>query len=71
MWKDPIVEEVRRIRQEHAKQFNYDLQAIVDDLRKQQEQSGREYVRFEPRPPSAAHKRVGGQVAACDRVDRR
>jgi hypothetical protein len=60
MWKDPIVEEVRRIRQQHAKQFNYDLRAIVDDLRKQQEQSGRKYVRFEPRRPSEAKKRKAG-----------
>ena len=50
MWKDPIVEEVRKIRQQHAKQFNYDLRAIVDDLRKQQEQSGRKYVRFVAAP---------------------
>ena len=31
---DPIVEEVRRIRQEHAAQFNYDLDAIVADVRR-------------------------------------
>lgn len=60
MWKDPIVEEVRRIRQEHAKQFNYDLRAIVDDLRKQQEQTGRKYVRFEPRRPSETKTRRAG-----------
>ncbi len=60
MWKDPIVEEVRRVRQRHAEQFNNDLRAIVDDLRKQQEQSGRKYVRFEPRRPAAATKRKAG-----------
>ena len=60
MWKDPIIEEVREIRQQHAKQFNYDLRAIVDDLRRRQEQSGRTYVRFEPRPPSEARKRKAG-----------
>lgn len=60
MWKDPIVEEVRRIRQQHAQQFNYDLRAIVDDLRKQQGQSGRTYVRFAPRKPSEAKKRKAG-----------
>lgn len=60
MWKDPIVEEVRRIRQQHAKRFNYDLRAIVEDLRKQQEQSGRTYVRFEPRRPHEAAKRKLG-----------
>ena len=60
MWKDPIVEEVRRIRQEHAKQFHYDLRAIVDDIRKHQEQTGRKYVRFEPRRPSGAKTRRAG-----------
>ena len=27
---DPIVEEVRRFRDEHARKFNYDLDAIFD-----------------------------------------
>ena len=33
MLADPIVEEVRRARQEYAKQFDYDLHAIAADLR--------------------------------------
>jgi hypothetical protein len=33
MWTDPIVEETRRIRDEHAKFYNYDLRAIFDDLK--------------------------------------
>jgi hypothetical protein len=28
---DPIVNEVRMFRDEHAKSFNYDLKAICDD----------------------------------------
>ena len=31
---DPIVEEVRKYRDEHARKFNYDLNLICDDLRK-------------------------------------
>lgn len=31
---DPIVDEVRRIREQYAATFNYDLAAIADDLRK-------------------------------------
>ena len=34
MWNDPIVEETRRIRDEHARQFNYDLAAICADLKR-------------------------------------
>lgn len=56
MWKDPIVEEVRKIRDQHAKAFNYDLRAIVDDLREHQTRTGRKYVRFEPRRPSEKKK---------------
>lgn len=60
MWKDPIVEEVREIRQQHAARFNYDLRAIVDDIRKRQERSGRTYVRFEPRRPARSVQRKAG-----------
>lgn len=41
MVSDPIVDEIRRIRDEHAKRFNYDLHAIVADLQ-EQEQKHRE-----------------------------
>ncbi|MCZ7624534.1 MAG: hypothetical protein M5R38_00645 [Candidatus Methylomirabilis sp.] len=37
MWKDPIVEEVRKIRQRHAAKFNYDLDAICRDLQEQEQ----------------------------------
>lgn len=51
MWNDPIVEEVRKVRNAHAKKFNYDLQAIVADLKKQQETSKRKFVTRSPRKP--------------------
>ena len=44
MWKDPIVEEVRRIRDEHAKKFNYDIDAIFRDIKRREKRSGRKYV---------------------------
>lgn len=34
MWIDPIVEETRRIRDEHARRFDYDLAAICADLKR-------------------------------------
>ncbi len=43
---DPIVEEVRQIREEHAKRFNYDPEAIFADIKKQEEQSKRDFVSF-------------------------
>jgi hypothetical protein len=47
---DPIVEEVRKAREEYARQFNYDLDAICRDLRQKQELSGAKVVSFPKRP---------------------
>lgn len=46
MWQDPIIEEIHKIRQEHAAKFNFDLQAIVRHYQEQQKQSGRTIVSF-------------------------
>ena len=51
MIDDPIVDEVRAARDEYAKRFNYDLDAICRDLREKQAQSGRKLVTFPPRRP--------------------
>ena len=57
MWKDEIVEEVRRIRDAQAAKFNYDIKAIVEDARKRQEASGRKTVSFPPRKPTTSRAR--------------
>jgi hypothetical protein len=44
MWRDPIVEEVRRLREEYAARFNHDLKAICRDLREREKASGRKVV---------------------------
>jgi hypothetical protein len=49
MWEDPIVAEIRKIRDEHAAKFNYDIAAICEDIRRQEKESGRQYVSFPPR----------------------
>ena len=36
MWKDPIVEEIHRIREELAKKSNYDLHVYFERLRKKE-----------------------------------
>ena len=41
---DPIVEEVRRIRDAHAARFGYDLEAIFRDIKEQEQRSGHEFV---------------------------
>ncbi len=40
MWRDPIVEEIHKIREEHARKFNFDLKAIYNDLKQQEKKSG-------------------------------
>ena len=47
--EDPIVEEVRRLREEHAARFNYDLDAIFDDLKKFEKETCRTVVSLEPK----------------------
>jgi hypothetical protein len=46
---DPIVEEVRRIRDAYAARFNYDLRAMFEDLKKQEHESGRTLTEREPK----------------------
>lgn len=41
---DPIVDEVRRIRDAHAARFNYDLDAIFQDIKEREKQSGLVFV---------------------------
>lgn len=54
MTHNPILEEIRRYRDEHAREFDYDLDAIFDDLKKRQRQAGRRTVTREPRRPNLA-----------------
>jgi hypothetical protein len=52
MWRDPIVEEIHRVRDEQAKKFGYDLHAICEDVRKKQAASDRNVVTRPPRKPA-------------------
>ena len=47
--KDPIVEEVRKYRMEHTREFNANLAAICEDLRSVQRKSGHKVVRLPAR----------------------
>ena len=48
---DEIVDEVHRIRDAYAAKFDYDLKRIVEDVRRRQRESGRQYVKLPPKPP--------------------
>ena len=43
-WEDPIVKEVRKVRDTYAKRFNYDLDAIYRDLKAKERRGGRVVV---------------------------
>ena len=49
MKNDPIVAEVRAIRDELAAQCGYDIKEIFRKLREQQAESGLKYVRYPAR----------------------
>jgi hypothetical protein len=44
LFVDPIVDEVRRIRDAHAAKFNYDLDAIFRDIKEQEKRWGLQFV---------------------------
>ena len=47
---DPIIAELRAIREAYAARFDYNVEAMFRDIRARQEASGREYVRLPARP---------------------
>jgi hypothetical protein len=49
MKKDPVIDEVRAIRDGIAREYDYDLEAIFRMLRETEAKSGREHV--SPPPP--------------------
>jgi len=51
---DTIIEEVRKLRDEYARQFNYDLHAMCAELRREQQHSGLRVVSFPKRRPQTS-----------------
>ena len=51
MWKDEIVEEVRKVRNEYAAKFDYDLEAICKDIKEQEQQNQHKVVSLPPKKP--------------------
>jgi len=46
---DPILSEVRRIREQYVQQFNGDVRAMMDDLRRRHTESDRKSVTRQPK----------------------
>ena len=49
MWKDLIIEEVHKYRENYLKIHKFDLHAICEDIRKKQKQDDRPFVPPKPR----------------------
>jgi hypothetical protein len=62
---DPIVDEVRRVRDAHAAMFNYDLDAIFRDIKEQEKMSGLKFVSYPPRStePNQALQPTGAAIS--------
>lgn len=67
---DPIVEEVRRIRDAHAARFNYDLDAIFQDIKEQEKMSGHKFLSGVSRQtvPNQALQPTGPTAAVSDNI---
>ena len=46
MWIDPFVEELHEIRKSHAREFNFDMDALFHDWLEKQQSCGRDYISF-------------------------
>ena len=51
MWKDEIVEETRREREAYAAKFDYNLEAIYNDLKAKEQAGGRKVISLPPKQP--------------------
>lgn len=49
MWSDPIVEETRKVRDEIAAKYNYDVKALGEYYKTKQESEGKPFVSHPPR----------------------
>ena len=64
---DPIVAEVRAVRDKHASKYGYDLSRIFRDLKARQEASGREFFKYPPRVAAKWHNNILQGIANTER----
>ena len=54
MAKDPIVDEIRRIREDQAAKYGFDVKRILAAAKRRQRRSGRKVVSFVPKKKLSA-----------------
>ncbi|OFW30640.1 MAG: hypothetical protein A3J28_18705 [Acidobacteria bacterium RIFCSPLOWO2_12_FULL_60_22] len=60
MFRDPIVEEVRAIREAFAKEHGYDIKSIVQALQQEEARSGRRVLSLQPKRMKKQRERKAG-----------
>lgn len=55
-FSDPIVNEVRAVRDAIAREYDYDIDKLARDVKTREVQSGRRLVRLPPRPATPIQK---------------
>jgi len=63
---DPIVDEIRRIRDAHAARFGYDLQANFLDIKEQEKKSGLVFVDGVARQPALNNTALPSATGAVE-----
>jgi len=63
---NPITQQIRDTRHRLAAKFDNDLDQIVDDLQRQQRESGRQYIDRSKQATSHAMQRSGGGHVSGD-----
>ena len=56
MWKDPIVEETRRLRAELSREFNDDSQALLDYIKEKDKKREQKVISRPSRPVNSENK---------------
>jgi polyhydroxyalkanoate synthesis regulator phasin len=51
MWTDEIIEQTRKAREEYGAKFEYDIEAIVADIKEKEKQSERPVVSLPRKQP--------------------
>jgi hypothetical protein len=70
MWEDPIVAEVRKIREDYAAQFNFDLQTLYCALKTQEWQDPHPKGSYPPKPVKIAPRQESEVTSNVPRDDR-
>ena len=63
MQSDPIVAEIRKLRERRAARFGFDLETILKDAQKRDATGDRAVVRRLARSPALLHRNGGESVA--------